>query len=406
MPLQGLQLLDALLKYGSERVVDDARDHVFRVRTLTDFTHYDGGKDVALVIREKAKQLVELLQDTNKLRDERKKARELAGKYVGITSAGGMSSVGNSSSYSSYNPSPHLSGELPPGFKPAYHFDDDTEPGGAGAWGNRGSGGSGSGAGSGGGGRQQERRFSGDGDSSAGGSGSGAAAGRGRGRRPGAAPAPAPAAFATAGEEDFDAFGSAPSSSAGGEVHSTTLDDFAAFSAAPTPAPAPAPAAAPRVNLSLKPAPGMAAPVLRGPGAGAAAPAPAPAASSGLDGFDPFTAAPAPAPATAHSSAADLDFFGAPVSAPAPAPAPAAAFDPFSMPAAAPAASTSATGSGFGGGLNPFAPGAHGSGGDGFGAFSAAPTAATAAAVALKPRDEDVERLVGLGGLSLMDSGA
>jgi epsin len=42
---KGLTLLDALVKYGSGRVVEDARDHMYRIRTLTDYTHYEDGSD-------------------------------------------------------------------------------------------------------------------------------------------------------------------------------------------------------------------------------------------------------------------------------------------------------------------------------------------------------------------------
>jgi epsin len=107
---QGLTLLEALIKNGSERVVDDARDHLFRIRTLTDFAYHDEGAEkgqgglvalsvslamsrtrcaslcfvLSLAVREKARQLVELLNDTAKIREERNKARELRNKYVGI----------------------------------------------------------------------------------------------------------------------------------------------------------------------------------------------------------------------------------------------------------------------------------------------------------------------------------
>lgn len=43
--LQGLNLLESLLKMGHERVVDDARDHLFRIRTLTDFMYHEGAMD-------------------------------------------------------------------------------------------------------------------------------------------------------------------------------------------------------------------------------------------------------------------------------------------------------------------------------------------------------------------------
>lgn len=112
---QGLTLLEVLIKSGSERVVDDARDHLFRIRTLTDFTHHDETSDKGHggafsiagsrkasspvyihyllfaigTVREKSKQLVELLNDTARIREERAKTRELKSKYVGIGTEGG-----------------------------------------------------------------------------------------------------------------------------------------------------------------------------------------------------------------------------------------------------------------------------------------------------------------------------
>lgn len=38
---QGLTLLDHLVKLGAERVVDDAREHLFRIQVLQDFTYQD-----------------------------------------------------------------------------------------------------------------------------------------------------------------------------------------------------------------------------------------------------------------------------------------------------------------------------------------------------------------------------
>lgn len=38
---QALQLLEHLIKNGNERVVEDARDHVYHIRTLSDFNYRD-----------------------------------------------------------------------------------------------------------------------------------------------------------------------------------------------------------------------------------------------------------------------------------------------------------------------------------------------------------------------------
>lgn len=47
---QALQLLETMVKHGAERVVDDARDHLFRIRLLTDFQfHNEQGQDMGVV---------------------------------------------------------------------------------------------------------------------------------------------------------------------------------------------------------------------------------------------------------------------------------------------------------------------------------------------------------------------
>ena len=43
---QGLSLLDYLIRNGSERVIDDARDHVYQIRTLNDFQYTEPGTGV------------------------------------------------------------------------------------------------------------------------------------------------------------------------------------------------------------------------------------------------------------------------------------------------------------------------------------------------------------------------
>jgi epsin len=59
---KALSLLDHLVKNGSERVVEDARDHMPVLRRLSDFRFYEGPKDVGNGVREKSKQIKELLQ--------------------------------------------------------------------------------------------------------------------------------------------------------------------------------------------------------------------------------------------------------------------------------------------------------------------------------------------------------
>jgi len=92
---KALQLLEYLIKHGSERVVDDARSHVSTLKMLRNF-HYidDKGKDEGINVRNRSKELVELLSDVEKIRAERRKAKANKNKYIGVGNdgfAGGMS---------------------------------------------------------------------------------------------------------------------------------------------------------------------------------------------------------------------------------------------------------------------------------------------------------------------------
>ncbi|TPX47949.1 hypothetical protein SeMB42_g03159 [Synchytrium endobioticum] len=84
-----LQLLEYLIKNGSERVVDNAREHGYDLRALTKFQYVDEkGKDQGINVRNRAKEIVDLLADTQKIKDERKKARINRSKYTGVASDG------------------------------------------------------------------------------------------------------------------------------------------------------------------------------------------------------------------------------------------------------------------------------------------------------------------------------
>ena len=85
---KGLVLLEYCLKYGSERACSEARSEVYKIRPLVDFKHMEEGRDKGAGIREKAKQLVELLGDHEALKQERLKATESKEKYSGISSGG------------------------------------------------------------------------------------------------------------------------------------------------------------------------------------------------------------------------------------------------------------------------------------------------------------------------------
>jgi epsin len=95
---QGLQLLEFLIKNGSERVIDDARSHLSLLKMLRQFHYLDpNGKDQGLNVRNRAKELADLLSDVDKIRAERKKARSNRNKFGGVEGGAGL---GGSSSMS------------------------------------------------------------------------------------------------------------------------------------------------------------------------------------------------------------------------------------------------------------------------------------------------------------------
>jgi epsin len=93
--LQALQLLEFLIKNGAEQVIDDARSHLSTIKMLRQFYYIDhNGKDQGVNVRNRAKELAELLSDVDKIRQERKKARQTKTKYVGVEGGGFSGSMG------------------------------------------------------------------------------------------------------------------------------------------------------------------------------------------------------------------------------------------------------------------------------------------------------------------------
>ncbi|KZF24410.1 ENTH-domain-containing protein [Xylona heveae TC161] len=94
---KALQLLEFLVKNGSERVIDDARSHLSLLKMLRQFHYIDpNGKDQGINVRNRAKELAELLSDVDRIRMERKKSRSTRNKYGGYE--GSSASMGTGSS--------------------------------------------------------------------------------------------------------------------------------------------------------------------------------------------------------------------------------------------------------------------------------------------------------------------
>lgn len=85
---KSLQLLEYLIKNGSEKVIDSARGHVYDLRALLSYTYVDDKKkDQGMNVKNRAKEIIELLENDEKLRTERIKAKENRSKYVGVDSS-------------------------------------------------------------------------------------------------------------------------------------------------------------------------------------------------------------------------------------------------------------------------------------------------------------------------------
>ncbi|XP_018607770.2 clathrin interactor 1-like isoform X1 [Scleropages formosus] len=95
---KALLLLAYLIRNGSERVVTSAREHIYDLRSLENYHFIDeNGKDQGINVRQKVKEMIEFVQDDDRLREERKKAKKNKDKYIGVSSdsMGGFRSTGD-----------------------------------------------------------------------------------------------------------------------------------------------------------------------------------------------------------------------------------------------------------------------------------------------------------------------
>lgn len=70
-----------------------AREHIYDLRSLENYTFVDeNGKDQGINVRHKMRDLIEFIQNDDRLREERKKAKKNKDKYIGMSSdtTGGM----------------------------------------------------------------------------------------------------------------------------------------------------------------------------------------------------------------------------------------------------------------------------------------------------------------------------
>ncbi|XP_074509494.1 epsin-1 isoform X11 [Sebastes fasciatus] len=105
--IKAMTLMEYLIKTGSERVAQQCRENIYAVQTLKDFQYIDrDGKDQGVNVREKAKQLVTLLKDEERLREERihaLKTKEKMAQTSSASSAPSAPSLGGSLSVGSHS---------------------------------------------------------------------------------------------------------------------------------------------------------------------------------------------------------------------------------------------------------------------------------------------------------------
>ncbi|KAF6032556.1 EPN2 [Bugula neritina] len=79
---KSLTLLEYIMKTGSEKVAQQCKENIFAIQTLKDFQHLEDNKDLGANVREKAKALVALLKDDERLKNERTKALKAKERFT------------------------------------------------------------------------------------------------------------------------------------------------------------------------------------------------------------------------------------------------------------------------------------------------------------------------------------
>ncbi|XP_068097134.1 epsin-1 isoform X3 [Hyperolius riggenbachi] len=93
---KAMTLMEYLIKTGSERVAQQCKENIYAIQTLKDFQYVDrDGKDQGVNVREKAKQLVSLLKDDERLKEERAHALKTKEKLAQTSTSSSASSTMN-----------------------------------------------------------------------------------------------------------------------------------------------------------------------------------------------------------------------------------------------------------------------------------------------------------------------
>ncbi|KAL9247105.1 hypothetical protein vseg_020570 [Gypsophila vaccaria] len=88
---KALTVLEYLVGHGSERVIDDIKEHAYQISTLSDFQYIDSsGRDQGNNVRRKSQSLVALVSDKERIEEVRQKAASNRDKFRSTSAVGGM----------------------------------------------------------------------------------------------------------------------------------------------------------------------------------------------------------------------------------------------------------------------------------------------------------------------------
>lgn len=98
-------VMDYLVKNGAPRLIADIKDDLYKIRQFENFSYKEpNGVEQGVELRDKAKGLVELLNDPSKLQYEREFAKQTRDKFMGISSSGNQGVSGGGGGMSSAGP--------------------------------------------------------------------------------------------------------------------------------------------------------------------------------------------------------------------------------------------------------------------------------------------------------------
>ncbi|KAL5703049.1 hypothetical protein ACHQM5_028191 [Ranunculus cassubicifolius] len=96
---KALTVLEYLVANGSERVIDEIKEHAYQISTLSDFQYVDhNGRDQGNNVRKKSQSLVVLVNDKERIMEVRQKASANREKFRTSSTTGGMYRPGSYSS--------------------------------------------------------------------------------------------------------------------------------------------------------------------------------------------------------------------------------------------------------------------------------------------------------------------